>query len=177
MNKTPPARPNFGFTICHLSLFPWVFASPRVAWRNAHRNTLENPRSNKNTEYKFKVHTSFFSNSKTHFLATARRLARVFRRCPSTPKFLHFPGSRVSSKQPSFRACSAFVPLSTAYAAESGPLTQTKPLDGVCCRIWSTYSNQTSRRHMLHNLVRLLKPSHGAFSLLFVGLPTLICFF
>ena len=24
LNKTPPARPNLGFTICHLSLFPWV---------------------------------------------------------------------------------------------------------------------------------------------------------
>ena len=30
LNKTPPARPNFGFTICRLSLFPRVFASPRV---------------------------------------------------------------------------------------------------------------------------------------------------
>ena len=24
LNKTPPARPNLGFTICHLAFFPWV---------------------------------------------------------------------------------------------------------------------------------------------------------
>ena len=28
LNKTPPARPNFGFTICHLSLFPPGFLEP-----------------------------------------------------------------------------------------------------------------------------------------------------
>ena len=30
MNKTPPARPNLGFTICHLSLFPLGFTDSRV---------------------------------------------------------------------------------------------------------------------------------------------------
>ena len=28
LNKTPPARPNLGFTICHLSLFPLGFRKP-----------------------------------------------------------------------------------------------------------------------------------------------------
>ena len=28
LNKTPPARPNLGFTICHLSLFPLGFREP-----------------------------------------------------------------------------------------------------------------------------------------------------
>ena len=28
LNKTPPARPNLGFTICHLSLFPPGFLEP-----------------------------------------------------------------------------------------------------------------------------------------------------
>ena len=30
LNKTPPASPNLGFTICHLSLFPLGFADSRV---------------------------------------------------------------------------------------------------------------------------------------------------
>jgi len=30
LNKTPPARPNLGFTICHLSLFPLGSADSRV---------------------------------------------------------------------------------------------------------------------------------------------------
>ena len=44
------------------------------------------------------------------------------------------------------------------------------PLSGHIVRL------SPSRLHMLQNLVRLLSPSYGAFSLQFVGLPTPLCF-